>query len=226
MSRYQFSIAERHAVWTVHQSKCYMCTQPIDLCSMQVDHVIPEHLLDRHQELKDTIRQYGLPSDFDLNSFENWLPTCPTCNSRKGGTVFKPVPAILNALAAASTQADKARQLRDKVVRDRELSTAAACLEKALGQGVVGPQVLDGIRSLVILHEASRDLPPSEPIRIATGFDVLFDDGRLTVSRGPFGVGAGPSNAPWWSAARCPSCGHAAWNGARCICCGHFDDGD
>jgi hypothetical protein len=45
LSVYNFSPAERYAVWTAHGEKCYICTRPIDLKTMEVDHLVPESLI-------------------------------------------------------------------------------------------------------------------------------------------------------------------------------------
>lgn len=76
MVKRKFSDAERYAIYTAHKEKCYMCTKPVDLYSMQVDHVIPETLADDLEELAKTIQSLGLPENFDIQSFENWLPSC------------------------------------------------------------------------------------------------------------------------------------------------------
>ena len=81
----KFSAAERAAVFTLPGEKCYLCATPLDLKTMQVDHVIPESLLADAKRLSAAIVSLGRPKDFDVNSFENWLPESPRDSWRPVG---------------------------------------------------------------------------------------------------------------------------------------------
>src|SRR5918995_1103233 len=94
MPKRQFSVEERYAIYTVHNEKCYMCSEPVDLLTMEVDHILPEYLIDQQAQLATVLRDYGLPATFDLQSFSNWMPSCRPCNNRKRSRVFKPTPRI------------------------------------------------------------------------------------------------------------------------------------
>jgi len=84
MSQYTFSAAQRNADWIVHGEKCYICTNMVGLASTHVDHVIPESLSADSERLASTLTSFGLPANFDLNSFANWMPSCAKCNVEKG----------------------------------------------------------------------------------------------------------------------------------------------
>ena len=111
MSRYQFSDGERWGVYTAQGDKCYMCARPLDLKSMQIDHVIPEHLLDTPERLAEVLNIFGLPADFDLNSFDNWMPSCLPCNNTKRGEVFTPSLLVQAQLKITKSHAQKAQSL-------------------------------------------------------------------------------------------------------------------
>lgn len=81
MAKKIFTPAERYAVYTTHGEKCYLCTRPVDLASMQVDHIIPESLLDEPDRLAEVLDKFRLPREFDLNSYANWMPSCSQCNN-------------------------------------------------------------------------------------------------------------------------------------------------
>ena len=85
---------------------------------MAVDHVLPEHLLDDETALKEALALFGLPSDFDLNSFENWLPAHGPCNNRKHDHVFRPTPLIQVCIDQARENADKAREICDASAKE------------------------------------------------------------------------------------------------------------
>lgn len=71
MGKHQFTAVDRFAVYPVHADTCYLYTEPIDLASMQVDHVVPGALLDRPGEPAAALRDFGLPADIDVKSFAN-----------------------------------------------------------------------------------------------------------------------------------------------------------
>ena len=43
MSKYNFSPAERHAVYVTHNEKCYMCKKPVDYSSYPFRYVMLPH---------------------------------------------------------------------------------------------------------------------------------------------------------------------------------------
>ncbi|OWV66097.1 hypothetical protein ATY75_10855 [Rhizobium sp. N122] len=49
----RFTAIERWVGFSVHGKKCYIDSHPIDLLSMQVDHIIPEFLLAEPERLAD-----------------------------------------------------------------------------------------------------------------------------------------------------------------------------
>lgn len=135
MSHYKFSNAQRYAIFLVHGMKCYLCGDPLDLTSMTVDHVLPEHLLTTPSLLDGAKLALGLPASFDLNSFENWMPACTSCNSKKSGLQFEPSLLIQVQLQHLAKTADKARRLCNEVVSSRQVSLALSALERARDDG-------------------------------------------------------------------------------------------
>lgn len=145
MSTYRFSSAERYAIFLVHGMKCYLCRASLDLTSMVVDHVMPEHLL-TIPSVFDAVRSaLGLPVSFDLNSFENWPQACAPYNGRKLTHQFEPSLLIQVELQHLVEKADKARRLCDEVIGTRRVSIALNTLERAQESG----QGLDGSRAIV-----------------------------------------------------------------------------
>lgn len=94
MRKHSFTPAERYAVFVTHGDRCYLGRELLDMTTFQIDHIIPEHLQEDPRPLQKAIESFGLPDDFNLNSFENWLPACGSCNNRKRASVFEPVPII------------------------------------------------------------------------------------------------------------------------------------
>ncbi|MGJ0393160.1 MAG: HNH endonuclease [Methylocystis sp.] len=134
MSRYQFSAAERYAVWTAHREKCWLCDGAVvSLGEMEVDHIIPEALAGTPQ-LAQIIADLGRPADFDLNSYENWMPAHPRCNLEKSDVVFEPTALIQARLQRAAERAEKARET--EVWRDNLSEKSATIRMRCSGRGV------------------------------------------------------------------------------------------
>lgn len=225
LSRYKFTPSERYAVFTTHGEVCYLCRKPIDMATFQVDHVIPEHLAEHPVELQAVIKSYGLPGDFELNSFENWLPSCSLCNNGKRGAIFEALPIFAVQLKKASGKAEEARALEADTRTRRQVLRAIAILETAQQQGTLDEVVLSRLRPLIEHHQEHRQSKlAASSIMLAPLLEVLSQDGELFVVKGPYGIGVGRANPPSNGCFRCPSCGHSAWSGARCVICGAQDD--
>lgn len=126
MATYAFTPAERWAVFTTHRGKCWLCYEPVNFADMAVDHILPEFL--SGDQLNAALTAFGLPSDFELNSFENWLPAHGPCNSLKGSRVFQPTPLIQEWIERAREKADAARAARDKSRSTKEIEKAIGIL--------------------------------------------------------------------------------------------------
>ncbi len=137
MSNYQFSLAERWAVFQTHGTPqgttCWLCYEPLNFLDMQVDHILPEWLGndDRTALFAGVKTDFGLPSSFDLNDYGNWLPSHPRCNNKKSQTVFRSTPIILVWLQQASERADKARSAEGEEKTKRRTDNAIGVLVTA-----------------------------------------------------------------------------------------------
>ena len=104
-----FGPAMRLSISSAWDSKCFWCTKVIDLQSMEIDHVIPESLVPGKQ-LDAVLLMYGLPSDFNLNSAENLVPTCRACNGQKSDMVLNATPLLLVLLQKVRARAERVRK--------------------------------------------------------------------------------------------------------------------
>lgn len=228
-----FSPAERYAVLSTHGPRCYIGGEPIDMLTFEIDHVIPEELLDHPDGLAEVLTQLGRPSDFGINSFGNWLPACGPCNKRKSAAVFEPSPLIQLHLQNAAGKAPQAQQACQVVVRNQELGKAVVTLMRWAAEEPLPEKVRAEIRPLLedfvgrIPRDSAGDIVRVTPKYSLPLYELLSDDGRLAVVRGPFGVGGGPSTGvDVGPRMRCGSCGGQFFNGTRCVACGAQDDGD
>lgn len=223
MSTYKFTAAQRAAIYTTHGEKCYLCTCPLDLKTMEVDHVIPESLLTNPDGLKITLETLGLPSDFGINSFANWLPACSICNGKKSDIVFSPSPIVQIVLQKAATKAGAAEAIANETVSKRKIANALNVLERAKNDDKLEPEILQILGDFV-----SRNRQPDlvdKPIRLTPLYEILSEKDGVQIVRGPYGVGGRPTGSNVDPSFSCPTCGaNAAWNGARCVICGAMDD--
>src|SRR5262249_14115538 len=123
MARYAFKPSERWAVFTTHGGRCWLCGEPVNFAEMEVDHILPEFLKDQ-STLDKALTAFGLPSNFGLNSFENWLPAHRRCNGVKGNHVFRPTPIIQVWIDRAREKAPAARAARDESAKTSKIEKA------------------------------------------------------------------------------------------------------
>ena len=198
------------------------CRAPLDIASMEVDHVIPESLIES-PELPKILRDLGRPDDFSINGFENWLPSCRRCNGEKSDIVFDPSPIIQVRLQNLAERKNKTKELTEQTASKRKISLALNTLARAHEQGSITDEQIAIVQPLVQFHQSNPARVENDaPVRLTSFYEVLSDDGLIRTVRGPYGVGGGPSDPS--DAARCPSCGFAAFNGARCVMCGGMGD--
>jgi hypothetical protein len=88
MAKQRFTAHERLAIWTAYDKRCFICSEPVGLREARMDHIIPEIMADRADQLLALLRSLGLPDDFDVQSYRNIACGCDRCNSDKRDTLF------------------------------------------------------------------------------------------------------------------------------------------
>jgi 5-methylcytosine-specific restriction endonuclease McrA len=208
MARYAFTWSERWAVFNTHGTrqgtKCWLCGEPVNLVEMEVDHILPESLLRDRSALDAALTDFGLPSAFQLNSFENWLPAHRRCNAEKRERIFRPTPIIQMWIDHAREKADAARQARDAFVSDRKIERAIGVLsagDKAAPKDMLDPliqhyatanssvitvaQTVDETKLDWMQGIPTQYVPPKE-VRLGPDLIVIFDDEPKPSPTGPF----------------------------------------
>lgn len=83
------SAIERLAFWEVYNKKCIYCDRPLERTSeMHIDHLFPQDLEQNEIRFNEIKKQYGLPDDFDLDSYENLVSSCGPCNRKKSNNLL------------------------------------------------------------------------------------------------------------------------------------------
>ena len=173
MKKYKFSNAQRFAIYVTHREKCYLCTKPIDLKTMEVDHIIPESLLSDEEKLKKALNAFDLKKDFDINSYENWLPSCGPCNRKKLSDVFEPTPIIQLMLKQARKKSEVVKKLVDKTESNQRIMKALTLLKKADEEGVLDEEVKREMIPLIQFqfNERSEEIK-NESIKLTPEYEV------------------------------------------------------
>lgn len=134
MPKHAFSTAERYAVWLHHEKRCWLCEEPLRLKDTTIDHFLPESLLKRPDQLTTIFAEWGLPKDFHLNDFENWLPCHQRCNQKKAAKKFKFTPShhlILEMLIKRAPDVRKtATTIGANTNKDKVIGFILAALER------------------------------------------------------------------------------------------------
>lgn len=223
VEKHNFTNEERFAVFRAHGEKCYICRRLIDFQSMEVDHVIPEMLLEDPPTLSRALADFGLPPQFNLKLFSNWLPTCRQCNGTKANLLFTPSPLIQLQLQKAIAKAEKVAKMADAQVGSRAISNALGTIQSALAAGSLTPSHALKIRGLASqLTENREPEMENQPLQITPQFGIISESNGVRILQGPYGVGTSPLNPT--GDFICVVCGRSGWNGARCIFCGNWDD--
>ncbi|MBX5308546.1 hypothetical protein HJB95_25390 [Rhizobium sp. NLR14b] len=228
MAKKAFTRAERYAVWTVHGERCWLCRAPMNFAEMHIDHIIPE-ALEGTDKLRGVLDDFGLPSDFNINNWGNWMPAHGPCNVNKKDHVFEPAPIILKQIDVALSKSGKAQEIHDKFRTNRNLEAAFERVIQGIEDGDLSRE-----RLMVLANLAAREHAPNrspemrdQPIMLAKGLTVLSQDDRQYILQGPSGMtGYRPKGDNLHSSWDCPHCGITGWSGTRCIRCGHFIDPD
>jgi 5-methylcytosine-specific restriction endonuclease McrA len=231
LGKHGFTQAEKWGIYNTYDQKCYICSAPLDLKSMEVDHVLPESLLNSEIALSEVLRNFALPKEFSLNSFENWLPACKPCNLRKGSEPFRATPLIQMQMDRARRGAQRAAQIAAEVPRKRQISYALSILELApeadLDLEKLRP-IIERFGELYSEKQAAQKLHGDVPeFRIAPATSARYESTGLRFVHTPRGVGYVPTQRNPHSSFYCGSCGSLGpWNGATCLSCGMKSDGD
>lgn len=146
----------RHAIWTVHREECYICKEPLPFKELEIDHVIPKFLKENPAELAEVKKQFGLQDAFDIDGFENLLPSCRKCNQRKGSKPWKPSPLIQMTLDNASDKAADVLRVIDKTLKTKNVEKALIALQALHESGELTPEDKELLGSFLEYQDSIR----------------------------------------------------------------------
>lgn len=117
---------------------------------MQVDHIVPESLLSEPEALERVLKRLGLPSDFEVNDYGNWLPAHPHCNNFKRATPFEPSPLIQMLLQKTKEKAERVAELAQRTISNRRIMLALNTIEQAMEDTAIDHAILEPVIEALI----------------------------------------------------------------------------
>ena len=165
----RFSYAERYAVWLCHGPKCSWCGKPLQLIETTIDHQLPESLLYDEARRAAVFEEYGLPKDFNINGYENWLPAHNHCNQAKGSGTSEFVPGIKKILDRLRAKAKQVERVADSVALNIAKDKVFKTLFTALEEQTITILDLDQLVEAFVRDPAAGGVPDDV---------IILDDGR------------------------------------------------
>lgn len=162
MAQQIFDFFERRAIWEAHNKRCGHCREPVSFATLEIDHIIPEHLKNASaEEWEKSCGEYNLSRQFNIFGFENLISSCVVCNSRKSGKILPPgITGIL--LSIAEKEKTKIENLIKKYKKNNKLDNLRFSISSALDSGALDPdqipQILFSARNKVGTFKLSSPL--------------------------------------------------------------------
>lgn len=127
--------AQRFGVWKAWRGRCFWCKEPVVFKNCQIDHALPLTAAEAVGGMENLREMYKLPSDFELDSFDNWIPACAGCNLFKQSRLIEASPASLLALSGARAWGHWAQTISEGIEKDARKAPLLAKLEQAITAG-------------------------------------------------------------------------------------------
>jgi|GEM_PF-1845478 len=219
---------QRFGIWKAWNGKCFWCKEPVEFQSCAIDHLIPLDAVSGGKAA-EVRNHFGLPSTFDFDSYENWVPSHTPCNRRKGATLLELVPATSIYLKQVQDKVPLVKATAERILRDNRKGELLARLQVAIRSGDISADEIRELWSDLPTPKTGADtigLIALEELLIAPGWKVVQTNGNLVYvesQSGRFGF-TSKSNDPSWV---CSRCGHKGpWNGIICLNCGNREEPD
>lgn len=138
MKKRTFTPFERYAIWKWHEERCWLCSEPLRYRDTTIDHIFPEELLLDDNKRKKVLDMYNLSDEnFNINGFENWLPSHAICNQKKSTKVTEFIPGIAFILESLRLKAPKVKETVHKLMRNKKADKVFLSLLQELESGEI-----------------------------------------------------------------------------------------
>jgi len=230
MKKYKFSTTEKFVIWNSYSNKCYYCGEPLKFDKTTIDHLFPEHLLNKKLELEKIKLNYSLPTDFKINDFCNWVPAHSSCNGKKSVSIINNSPMFLLAIERIQEKSKvikkRYNKLKKTVAKDKIIGKLLMDLEK---DNITQEDLLSLIESTSIYFYNKPKIHKKQLTHLPNGWKVLSlneRDGVIGVTNGLISGNIPTDITPHasWACGTCHSYG--PWDGNKCCNCGHYNSPD
>jgi hypothetical protein len=144
MARKTFPTSTRAAIWQAHERRCIYCTELVAFADLDIDHIIPDHLKEKPEQLAKLLNEYGLSNDFDVNGLFNLVPSHRHCNFQKKGQVL-PKSRALHFLSIAEGRYDKTYKIELELKEQAQRDKFIVLLQVALEEGRISREELNSL---------------------------------------------------------------------------------
>jgi len=222
MAKYSFSRVQRYALWKIHDGKCFWCGEPIRYRDVTIDHVIPESLDDKPDELMRIKTLYGLSSEFQVNDYCNWVPCHGTCNSSKQDHVFKGSPVIVIILEGIGRRAAAAARIEERIINEKRIDSIVGKLDALVEKEAISrAELIELFSDSKEVEERLLSQIDQHIKRVSDNWTVVgLNNDIATVTDGKF-IGRTPIAKDVHYSWECPFCkSYGPWSGILCLSCG------
>jgi len=143
------SIIVKHALWEAYEKKCFYCGELIKSWeNLEIDHIIPRSLKDKHEKFESLKKEFGLESDFEIDSYYNLVPTNSYCNKRKSNQIYNN-KRLLFFLNLVEKKIEKIEQIEKKIIIERNKSNELSRLGINIENGLLNrKEILEFINKM------------------------------------------------------------------------------
>jgi hypothetical protein len=144
MSNKTFDNITRSALWTAYNNICFYCNRPLDWGDLNIDHIIPENLLNDEKKYNQIKSDFELDENFEINDLINLVPSHSKCNQRKSDELF-PKSTTLFYLGLTLKSKTKIETEIEKLKRRKNKGQIISKLQSALSTNLITQKELKGI---------------------------------------------------------------------------------
>lgn len=164
MSQQKISPSLKYALWAAYDFKCFYHRQPLSWDDVCIDHLIPEYLSEKPDELAAVLASVGRESGWSLTATHNLVPSCRSINARKHARVLEPNEMII-LLDQVRGKVAEVERLQQKYETKMRTGMLCAQLAVALSNGRISDAEVGGILAGAA---AGEDL-----VRLTSGLEIF-----------------------------------------------------
>lgn len=169
MAKHRFSFSERLAIWEAYGRVCIYCEEPIPFRELEIDHILPESLLEHPGKLQALTEEYDLDNDFSINGFTNWVAAHHKCNRRKSSTILSKNRA-LHFLQIAERKGKAAENIWKRYEKANNANKVLAQLRVLMENGVITRQEIVDFAMAVVRNV---DIGLNNPVIVCFGLNFF-----------------------------------------------------